>query len=120
MNRKAFRPADLLVVLLATALFFFIPSLRGEEPENSVIVTSGGDTRIEPLAPDRSIAATGPLGETLIEIRGSKARIVESPCPGKQCVRQGWVAGGSGAAVCAPNRVAVEVRGEGGVDATTR
>lgn len=120
MKRKTFRFADVFLAAAIVAGFFYLPALRPREAQNMVLITAEGNTRPENLSPDRTIRVSGPLGQTTVEISGARARIAESPCSGKQCVRQGWVVEGSGAALCVPNRVAVEVRGEGGVDAHLR
>lgn len=56
---------------------------------------------------DREIAVPGPLGETLVEIRGGKVRVKSDPGPHQHCVKQGWLMPGQ-TAVCLPNRVSVE------------
>lgn len=120
MTRKTLRFADIILALMITFGFLYLPTLRAGEPESAVLVTVDGRKLREPLAPDRKVSVAGPLGITIVEIKADRARIVESPCQGKQCVRQGWVEGGGGAAVCAPNRVTVEVGGAGRVDAVLR
>ena len=58
---------------------------------------------------ERTIAVQGPLGVTRIEIRGSSARVVSSPCPDKICVRMGWLSRVGEYAACLPNRVVMTV-----------
>ena len=53
----------------------------------------------------------------MIEIDGSRARVVDSPCRDKLCVHAGWLERPGDVAVCLPRRVIVEIRGVGsGVD----
>jgi hypothetical protein len=92
------------------------------------ILPHGGHIRIEvknklvytnlPLNEDKTIRIDG----LTVEIRGGKVRVAESDCPGKICVKQGWI--DSGAIICLPNRVVITVEGTStapgkGVDATT-
>jgi hypothetical protein len=56
---------------------------------------------------NRVILIPGPLGESRVEIRDGKVRVAADPSPRQLCVKQGWIPPG-GAAVCLPNRVAVE------------
>jgi len=53
-----------------------------------------------------------------IEIDGDRARVVESPCRDKLCVRAGWLERPGDVAVCLPQRVILEIRGaaRNGVD----
>jgi len=57
------------------------------------------------------------VNEVVIEIEGGRARVVDSPCRDKLCVRAGWLDRPGDVAVCLPQRVIVEIRGAGrGVD----
>lgn len=86
----------------------------------------GGQIRIEvrnkllyklPISEDKTI----PIGGLTVEIKDGKVRVADSDCPGKICVKQGWI--DSGAIICLPNRVVITVEGTPaapkGVDATT-
>ncbi|KWT82066.1 NusG domain II-containing protein [Candidatus Magnetominusculus xianensis] len=70
------------------------------------------------LSDDKTIEING----LTVEIKAGKVRVADSDCPGKVCVKQGWI--DSGAIICLPNRVVITVDGtptapKGGVDATT-
>ena len=57
------------------------------------------------------------VNEVAIEIDGDRARVVDSPCRDKLCVRAGWLERPGDVAVCLPQRVIVEIRGAAkGVD----
>ena len=57
------------------------------------------------------------VNEVVIEIEGSRARVIDSPCRDKLCVHAGWLERPGDVAVCLPQRVIVEIRGAGrGVD----
>lgn len=95
-----------------------------------LIIPHGGQIRIEvrnkllyklPLNEDKAIIIDG----LTVQIKGGKVRVAESDCPGKICVKQGWI--DSGAIICLPRRVLITVEGnpekthppKKGVDATT-
>ncbi|NOY63919.1 MAG: NusG domain II-containing protein [Nitrospirae bacterium] len=62
------------------------------------------------LLKDQRVKVKGPLGYTIVEIKDQKVRVVDSPCPKKYCVLQGWK--DRGAIVCLPNRVVVTIGGK--------
>ncbi|HEX8947555.1 MAG TPA: NusG domain II-containing protein, partial [Dissulfurispiraceae bacterium] len=79
----------------------------------------GSDVRIEvsgrleytlPISIDRTVEVAGPLGKTIVEIKGSKVRIKDSPCHNRICVHEGWI--DRGAIICLPNKVMVSVTGK--------
>lgn len=51
-----------------------------------------------------------------ISIKEGKAAIIESDCPGEDCVHSGWISEGGRSIVCLPNRVEVRIEGESEVD----
>ena len=53
----------------------------------------------------------GPLGSTLIAVEPGRVRVVSDPGPKQYCVRQGWLMRPGEIAICAPNRVSVQVAG---------
>jgi hypothetical protein len=63
------------------------------------------------LDSDVTESVRGPLGETVISIENGTARIVDSPCPHKYCVRMGGISRRSEIVVCVPNRIFMTIRG---------
>lgn len=59
----------------------------------------------------QQIHVPGPLGETLIEIAGGRARVLADPGPRQYCVRQGWLSRNGEVAICAPNQVSLQITG---------
>ena len=59
----------------------------------------------------RELQVPGPLGNTLIAIEPGRVRVVSDPGPKQYCVRQGWLMRPGEIAICAPNRVSVQVTG---------
>ena len=72
-----------------------------------LIEVSGRPLYVLPIDRDRILSVDGPEGRTIVEIKGSRVRVADSPCRKKLCVRQGWIE--SGVIVCLPNSVMVTV-----------
>lgn len=48
-----------------------------------------------------------------IEIKSGRIRIAESDCPRQICVHAGWIENPAQTLVCVPNKVLVEITGDG-------
>lgn len=66
------------------------------------------------LSSAQRFEVSGPLGVTVIETDGGRARVVSDPGPRQYCVRQGWLSQAGAVAICAPNEVSIQLRGQGG------
>ncbi|QPJ66441.1 MAG: hypothetical protein G3M78_13960 [Candidatus Nitrohelix vancouverensis] len=53
----------------------------------------------------------GPLGDTEVEIRDGRARILRSPCANKVCIKSGSIRYADRIVACIPNRVVVRIAG---------
>jgi hypothetical protein len=62
----------------------------------------------------RLVSVQGPLGDTVLEIKGGQARVISSPCLNQTCVAAGAIHRRGAFIACLPNRVMVSV--EGGED----
>ncbi len=102
------RPGDWLILALGLALVVALSARQAGSQEGRVIVRLDGKPHTEAsLRLNRVIEVAGPLGVSRVEIRDGRVRIAADPSPLQLCVRQGWIPPGA-AAVCLPNRVAVE------------
>src|SRR5208337_2978655 len=99
-------------VLLAVCIFLSFYSVVYVKEA----MPKGTEVRIEvdgklkytfPLDKDRTVAFSGVMGMTTVEIKGGKVRMKEAPCPNRVCIHQGWIE--SGAIICLPNKVIVTV-----------
>jgi hypothetical protein len=66
-----------------------------------------------PLDEPREVGLAGPLGETRLIIAGGEARIIDSPCALKVCLGMGPARRPGDLLACLPNRIVVQVEGEG-------
>jgi hypothetical protein len=116
------RFGDWLLILGIIALsIVFIPLLHSAA-QGQVALVWVGDALVErlPLDRDRHLVVEGRLGETEIEVRGGRVRVVRSPGPYKLCIKHGWISSPGEILICLPNRVTVEIPGEAGYDALVR
>jgi hypothetical protein len=117
------RPADVLIVLAVTALsaFLIFTSVAGAGASSGLkvrIIVNGKEAKVLPLDRDKTLTIEGFQGESRIEINGGRVRMVDSACPDKLCVREGWISRDGQSIICLPNRVVIEVKsGAGGPDA---
>lgn len=109
------RPGDWLVITGALALCAALVPLtwRGGHAEKA-LVRSGGAVYAEiDLQVRKTIEVPGPLGITVIAIDAGRARVVADPGPRQYCVHQGWLTRPGDVAICAPNRVSLQILGRG-------
>jgi len=93
--------AALSLLALAGALLLFRPS-------GAAGVYVNGAAAVESMT----------INGVVIEIAGQRARVIDSPCRDKLCMRAYWLTRPGDVAVCLPQRVIVEIRGaaRNGVD----
>ncbi|MGI6131666.1 MAG: NusG domain II-containing protein [Bacillota bacterium] len=119
MTKRKIMPA-ILMLLLGALLIFAGARGRQRAPKGSLLtVTSIGEAQNRVVAEvvltpteKRTIRVEGPLGITVVEVEGTRAHVVSSPCPDKICIRMGWLERAGDYAACLPNRVLVEVGDE--------
>lgn len=101
---------DLAAILLGAALVALsAATLRSAGPGAMVRIEAAGRSWVYPLSEDRSVRVTGPLGESVVEIKDGAVRMASSPCPGQQCVHQKAVHAPSSFIACLPNEVLVTI-----------
>ena len=107
------RPGDWLVMAGGAALVgLTLPMLwQGGFAERAIIRQDGHVFAEFELGSRRDVAVPGPLGITLVAIESGRARVVADPGPRQYCVRQGWLARPGEIAICAPNRVSLQIAG---------
>jgi hypothetical protein len=109
----SFNPKILAAVIAVGAAGAVIALLLTRSPENDSkvhITAEGTEYAVVPLNEDRIINVPGPLGKTTVEIKGGRVRVLDSPCPNKICVSQGWIERPGETIICLPNRVSITVK----------
>jgi len=107
------RPGDWLVFLLVAALVgFSIPQFwQGGLADRAIVRQEGKVFAEVDLRTRREILVPGPLGTTHIAVEPGRARVVADPGPRQYCVKQGWLMRPGEIAICAPNRVSLQITG---------
>ena len=107
------KPGDWLVILLSTLVvgLSFPLFWQGGLAERAVVRQNGQIFADLDLRAKRQLEVPGPLGQTLIAIEPGRARVVSDPGPRQYCVRQGWLMRPGEIAICAPNRVSLQITG---------
>ena len=122
--RNKITPADMFIFILLLTIsisgFVFIKEVM-PKGTGVTIEVDGKQAYTLPLHENSITDVQGAHGITIVEILDGKVRIKDSDCPGKLCVKQGWI--DRGAIVCLPNRVIVRLNNGGDstkLDAVTR
>lgn len=105
---KKILPLDIVSLVLILGLAIFITKKTSSQ-SGSRIVAVAGKNRYEYSATKNGVySVQGSLGTTIFEAKDGKIRIIDSPCPGKKCVAQGW----GSPLVCLPNNVIITLENE--------
>ncbi len=109
-GKKIPRPGDFLifVITLGAAIFFTLKSanLTFGEKSQKMTVEADGKKYEYSLKNDGIYNFEGKIGITTVEVKNGKAKIIDSACPNKTCVNQGY----SNTIVCLPNKVIVKIQ----------
>jgi len=107
------RPGDWLVIASGAALVGLSVPLfwQGGLADRAIIRQEGKVFAEVDLRSKKTFEVSGPLGTTLIAVEPGRARVVSDPGPRQYCVKQGWLMRPGEIAICAPNRVSVQIAG---------
>ncbi len=105
-----------VIVATAAAVTLSYPLLwsgsEGSGDATAAVIVNGEEHTRLPLREAAELTVEGALGPTVIRVEEGAARVVEDPGPQQLCVRVGEIRRPGQAAVCLPNRVVVEIRGD--------
>lgn len=111
------RFGDILIFSLAVFLgVYFI--LKPRNSEKRLVIVEGNGTLYEfDINRNGIFEINGASGVTKIEILEKKVRVIESVCPNKTCVHQGF----SDFIACVPNKVVIKTKSaDGEFDAVSK
>lgn len=109
MNKvNKIRFGDFIILALIIGSAFFLIFNRKGAKDGLVKIQTETSSYIYSLSDDGIYSVPGPIGQTSIEIRNSKVRIIDSPCPNKTCVAQNW----GTMLICLPNKIFVTIENE--------
>lgn len=121
--RLSFQKGDILAVfivvcLIALSAFLFLP--RGETESGKVDVFKDGERiHVFSLTEDRTFSVEGEY-KNVISIKDGRVFVLESDCPGADCVHTGGISGAGRSIVCLPNRVEIRITSFDEVDFVVR
>ncbi len=110
------RWGDVVVVMLAATLVassFTLTYAPASGALRLVVSQAGESPRTFPLNEDRTVDIAGPAGLTRIEIHEGRARCLRSPGSQGICERAGWLERHGDMAVSLPNRLVLQLQGDG-------
>jgi hypothetical protein len=84
---------------------------QGGLAERAIIRQEGRVFAEVDLKARKQYEVAGPLSTTLIAVEPGRARVVADPSPRQYCVKQGWLMRPGEIAICAPNRVSLQITG---------
>lgn len=96
----------LLLIISIIGYQFFYKS----NSKNILLIETNKDKYFYYLDQDKTIEVQGANGITVIEIKNGKFRFVSSPCPGKDCIKMGWVSISNYPVICLPNKVSAYIK----------
>jgi len=115
LSKLKLKAGDFIVFSL-TALIAVFLILRTANPHgDKVFVEANGIHYEYSLSQDGLYSVPGLLGATVFEIIDGQVHIIDSPCPNKTCIHQGF----SDTLVCLPNNVMIWID-KGEVDAVSQ
>jgi hypothetical protein len=106
---------DLVVVALcaaAVAASAWALAPDGGVAHSALIETHDGRRTALALARDARLELRGRRGPFTIEVRGGRARFLDSDCPQKLCVRAGWLSRAGESSACVPNGASLTLIGD--------
>jgi hypothetical protein len=107
----------MVLILLAALTVLAGAAAYAGGGEAAVTVKGPGGSWVFPPSAEETLRVPGPLGETVVELRGGRARVLSSPCTNQTCVAAGAIHSRGQWIACLPNRVLVSVSGEAEIDA---
>ena len=106
------KPGDWLILFLSLLLVPLSWSMvqRGSGMTTAVEITIGNQPAVVyPIKGQRQITVAGDIGDSVVEIRDGRVRMISSPCNGKICILSGWHQHSGDNIVCLPNKVGVSL-----------
>ncbi|WP_077366929.1 NusG domain II-containing protein [Anaerosalibacter sp. Marseille-P3206] len=104
-----------IIVISLLSLFYAKKAITRYDEKYILIQVDGKDYKKISFGPEvigKKIPIKTEFGYNLIEIGDGKVRIIESDCPDKLGVKQGYISNPGEVIVCLPNRLVIEIKGD--------
>ncbi len=112
LTRSDWLVAGAALLLLAWLYATLWSSGAGAGSEVHILV-DGRELPPISLQQRRTITIDGSIGSSTLRIENGRIRFISSPCSGQQCVHTGWLSHSGEFAACLPNRIALQIAGDG-------
>lgn len=114
----------IVVIVLSLLMGFWVRKIGNANTNKYVLIMADGKVYQKiPLLLDlrrSTIMVKSAEGYLYVEISDGKVRVLDSTCPDKLCVHQGWISNVGETIVCLPNRITISiVGGNEGVDSVS-
>ena len=122
--RLTFCIGDIFAIVLVAAIavlvsVVFWTGIGSEEGSVVSVYQEGELVREVPLNETTELIVEGTYTNKIL-VKDGKTAIVESDCPGTDCVHSGWIHEAGRSIVCLPNRVEIRIEGASEVDFVVR
>ncbi|MDR1307091.1 MAG: NusG domain II-containing protein [Treponema sp.] len=104
---------DFLILLLTGALTVFcaVRVYGKNSAEPRFVIKNDGAEWVYSLNSAVTVDIPGPLGNTVVELRDRRARVISSPCINQTCIASGSIHRRGQWIACLPNGIFVSVEG---------
>jgi hypothetical protein len=104
---------DFFILFLAAALTVWcaVRVYGKNSAETKFVIKNAGEEWIYSLDRAVTVDIPGPLGNTVVELRDRRARVVSSPCINQTCIASGSIHRRGQWLACLPNGIFVSVEG---------
>lgn len=105
----------ILLIVISLALGIVINKLTNTSNTKYILIMADGQVYQKiPLVPelrDSKFIVKSKEGYMYVEIKDGKVRVIDSTCPDKLCIKQGWISNVGETIVCLPNRITISIIG---------
>lgn len=107
------KPFDLGAVGLALGITIWSAVVIYADPgsQNRIVIKGEGATWVFPQDRAEMVSVPGPLGDTMVEVRDRRVRVLASPCGNQTCVAAGTIQSHGQWLACLPNKVLISIEG---------
>ena len=114
--KLTFCKGDAVVIFLVSMLAILIGVLfvkaTGTDKGETVVIYKEGNKVQEISLHENTVILIENSYTNKVMVKDKKVAIVESDCPGMDCVHSGWINGKGRSLICLPNRVEIRIEGE--------
>ncbi|MGL1894408.1 MAG: NusG domain II-containing protein [Spirochaetaceae bacterium] len=102
----------IIICVISIIAIYSIDIVDSNNSQQYLKVVAQGKDFLYPLDQDMEKIFSGIIGETKIIILNSEARIIESPCKNKSCIKIGFISKSGHSSACLPNRILITIEGD--------